>query len=170
MGSLRWKWIFKYRLESLGRTIAWSSVCRCGRCYTGHSICWTALNLTSCLISFARIHGVFVVLVLQTMQQPEAVGSTLLILGKQILMFCKESHLSGSSCSWRLYHVWYVVRGQLCTRLGRTWGLRMLFCSGIQFYLMPLSCIISENSWHTSKRGKCRDARASGLWPGRRIH
>lgn len=40
--------------------------------------------------------------------------------------------------------------------LGRTWGsqlaagTRMLFYSGSQLCSMPLSCVISENSWHTS--------------------
>lgn len=45
---------------------------------------------------------VFVFLALQTMQQQEAVSSTLLMLGKQVLIFCKESRQSANSCCWKL--------------------------------------------------------------------
>ena len=42
-------------------------------------------------------------------------------------------------------------------------GGKMLLCSGIQFYLISLSCVTSENPRHTSKQGKCKDSGSSGL-------
>ena len=33
-----------------------------------------------------------------------------------------------------------------------------------------VSCIVSENSWHTSERGKCGSSRTSSLRPGWRIY
>lgn len=81
------------------------------------------------LLSSPRIHGAFVFPAPQTMQPQGAAASSLSMSGRQTWMFCPERPLGGSSCSWRLWHVWYV---------GRDWDPAGLGSRDAPSRLMPL--------------------------------